>query len=187
MSHYKRVAQALRNQAPTNHSSALFGFVFLPHTNGQNKILHERGSVKKTVSCLALTNKALKLGPFQLGCEHAALQWNPWALREKCCSGVAVSGSSRIVNCPTSQTGEAKHNIPAIITFHFEIWRQLWNSSLAFILVFLDQDERERRCWFSSFQTPKIQYLPNMMWEPYPQNSVAVNTDVVNSDETNTF
>lgn len=48
---------------------------------------------------------------------------------------------------------------------------------------------RKRRCWFSSFQTPKI-YLISIVWEPYPQNKaydiVAVNTDIVNSDEMNT-
>lgn len=40
----------------------------------------------------------------------------------------------------------------------------------------------KKRCWFSSFQTPEIHFA----WEPYAQNSVAVNTDVVNLDEMNT-
>lgn len=104
--------------------------------------------MKKLVSCLPLANKALKLCPFQLSCEHAALQWNPCALRKKCCSGVAISGSSRNVNCPMSQTGEAQHNIPALVTFHFKIWRQLW----IFILVFSDQDVREKKMLI--FQLP---------------------------------
>lgn len=43
----------------------------------------------------------------------------------------------------------------------------------------------KRRCWFSSFQTPKT-HLPNIVREPSPQNSVAVNTDIVNLDEINT-
>lgn len=44
---------------------------------------------------------------------------------------------------------------------------------------------RKRRCFFSSFQTPKI-HLSNIVWELYPQNSVAVNTNTVHSDERNT-